>query len=252
MSEELKTAIEAAKKGAEKALYYFGHNPKVLFKPDHTPVTKADQETESIIKQHLLENFTTSHFVGEETGGSFDHENTWIIDPIDGTKNFIRGLPFWSILIAKYVKGEITLGVSYTPQMNELIYAEKGHGAFRNGEKITVSKISGITDAFMSYPGNPSEFPNTDNLLKLISACMGFRGFGDAFAYQLLANGRIDINLESAVKAWDVAPFKIIIEEAGGKVTNLFGKPWAVNDTTILATNGTLHDEVIEILNLKQ
>lgn len=251
MSEALQITIEAAKKGAEKALSYFHHQPKVTKKSDNSPVTIADQETEATIKTFLLNYDTNAQFVGEETGGNLDDADAWIIDPIDGTKNFIRSLPFWSILIARYTKGEVTLGVSYTPQMDELIYAEKGKGAYRNGEKIAVSHIQSMADAFLSYTANPVSFPRTDSVTKLLNACMSWRGFGDAFAYQLLASGRIDINIENNVSVWDVAPFAVIIPEAGGTVTNFLGKPWSITDDTIVASNGRLHEEVIEILSEK-
>lgn len=252
MSPELTGAIAAAKKGAEKALQYFGHNPKVILKPDHTPVTQADKETEAIIKETILLFDKNTHFVGEESGGAFTYDSTWIIDPIDGTKNFIRGLPFWSILIAKCIKGEIVLGVSYTPQLHELVYAQKGQGAFRNGESIHVSSIKDIADAYISYPGDPSLFPKKDNVITLLNTCMSCRGFGDAYSYQLVAQGKIDSNIEPGFSVWDVAPFKVIIEEAGGKVTTFSGQPWTIKDNTMVASNGLLHDKVIEFLQLNQ
>ncbi|MBI2032961.1 MAG: inositol monophosphatase [Candidatus Levybacteria bacterium] len=252
MANALNVACEAVKKGAERALKYFSHNPEVFLKSDNTPFTVADKETETTIKETILQTFPDAHFVGEEFGGSFDSEDVWIIDPIDGTKNFIRSLPFWSILVAHYKNGEITEGVSYTPLMKELLYAEKGEGAYINEKKVSVSKTSNVTQAYISYPAVPSHFPYPENVSRILVAAQCARGFGDAFAYHLVANGRIDINMEPDIKVWDIAPFRVIIDEAGGKITNLQGKPWTVKDTTVVATNGLLHEEVIEILNLKQ
>lgn len=252
MSDNLTLAITAAKKGAEKALSYFQKNPEVTIKSDQTPVTIADKQTEEIIKQTILQKLPHTSFVGEETGGTFDKNNVWIIDPIDGTRNYIRGVPFWSILIAHFANGIIDLGVSYTPLLNELLYAEKDKGAFLNETRIHVSDTSSLTNAYVSFPGNPSEFQQTENVLRLLTAAYSNRGFGDAYAYHLVANGRIDVNFEPEINVWDVAPFKVIIEEAGGMVTNLHGNPWTVDDTTVVASNGKLQKEVIEILNLKQ
>lgn len=251
MSNELKIAIEAAKKASERALYYFNNVPPVTIKPDNTPVTKADKETEVIIREHITNEFPNASFVGEEFGGNLTKGDVWIIDPIDGTKNFIRGIPLWAILIALLRDGEIILGVSYVPTVNELLYAEKGTGAFLNGKKINVSKIKNIEDSTITHTGNPYRFSNPENVGNLLNKSAHARGFGDAYSYHLVATGRADINFEPEVNLWDVAPFKIIIEEAGGKITTLSGDPWNVNIKDFVATNGLLHDEVIEILNKK-
>lgn len=136
MSEELKIAIEAAKKGAEAALRYYEKNPAFEVKPDNSPVTKADKEAEDIIKKTIVSHFPHAQFLGEETGGTLDADDFWCIDPIDGTKNFIRGLPFWGIEIAHIIDSEIVLGLSYGPVIEEMLYAEKGKGAFMNGTPI--------------------------------------------------------------------------------------------------------------------
>lgn len=251
MSDELKIAIEAAKKGAEVALKYFTNLPPVIIKPDNTPVTKADKETEEIIRNHITQNFPNASFVGEEFGGSFTQGDVWIIDPIDGTKNFIRGIPMWSILIALWRDGEIIAGLSYMPGINEMLYAEKGIGAFLNDRKIATSKIEKIADATITHTGNPFSFKNPASIGNLLNASAHSRGFGDAYSYHLVANGRADINFEPEVSIWDVAPFKIIIEEAGGKITSLNGSPWSLDIKDFVATNGLLHDEVIRILNQK-
>lgn len=251
MSDELKTAIEAAKKGAEKALHYFGHNLAVVIKPDNTPVTQADKESEAAIKEFLSSKYPNANFIGEETGGSVDVNEAWIIDPIDGTKNFMRGLSQWAVLLAHYKNGICDIGVSYIPVLNELCYAQRGEGAYINGKKVHVSKIDNLEDAFLSH-GEIRYFQNMTPLIDLSKKVLTQRCHGDASTYNNLASGKIDIVIDARDHAWDSAPFSVIIEEGGGKVSNFKGKPWSIHDLDFVATNGSLHDEVIEILNLKQ
>lgn len=252
MSNELTIALEAVKKASEKAMYYFENIPPVTIKPNNTPVTKADKETETVIREYISSKFPNASFVGEEHGGTFSKGDVWIIDPIDGTKNFIRGIPLWAILVALWRDGEVIAGVSYMPAIDELLYAEKGSGAFLNGKKVSVSKIENIKDSTITHTGNPCSFKNPERVRKLLEACLHARGFGDAYSYHLVATGRADINFEPEVSVWDVAGFKVIIEEAGGKITNLNGEPWTVGIKDFVATNGLLHDEVIAILNGKR
>lgn len=248
MVNELKVAIEAAKKAGELALAYFDDLPEIIIKSNNTPVTKADKEVEEIIRQTILSYDPNAKCFGEELGGTLQ-DDVWIIDPIDGTKNFIRGVPLWSVLIAHCVEREIVTGVAYTPILNVLTTAQKGYGAYRESERMFVSKVKSIKDAFVSHPGNPTLFPNVPQVLELLSKSYYVRGYGDAYSYQLLASGKIDVHIETKVSIWDVAPFKVIIEEAGGRVTNLKGDPWTIEDKTIVASNGLVHDEVIRILN---
>ncbi|MBI4078867.1 MAG: inositol monophosphatase [Candidatus Levybacteria bacterium] len=251
MSEELKTAIEAARAGAKSALKYFENLPPVIIKPDNTPVTKADKETEEIIRKTILQAFPNASFVGEELGGSFGKDDVWIIDPIDGTKNFIRAIPFWAILIALQRENEIIVGVSYMPSFDELLFAEKDAGAFLNGKKVTVSNVDQIKNATITYTGNPFSFNIPQNVEKLLNASAHTRGFGDALSYHLVASGRAEVNFEPEINIWDVAPLKVIIENAGGKITSLNGSPWSLEIKDFVATNGLVHDEVIRILNEK-
>jgi histidinol-phosphatase len=251
MSDELQIAIEAAKKGAAKALTYFGNNPTVMIKPDHSPVTQADKESEEIIKSFILSQDKNAKFIGEEGGGNLDVDETWIIDPIDGTKNFMRGIPQWAVLIAHYKNGVCDVGISYIPVIDEMCYAQKGKGSFINAKQIHVSKIDKLSDAYFSH-GETMTFNNIPALLTLSKQVFTQRSHGDAATYNNLASGKIDIVADPKNHVWDSAPFSIIIPEAGGKVSTLDGKPWTVHATDFLATNGFLHDQVIEILNPKQ
>lgn len=250
MSNELVIVIEAAKAGAKKALQYFSKNPQVIIKPDNTPVTIADKECEQEIIKVILKNFPNSSFLAEESGTTEGNDFVWVIDPIDATKSFIRGLPFWGIQIALAKKGEIVLGVSYAPVLNELFYAEKGKGTFLNDKKVSVSKVDLLKNATLSHGTTNFFEEKTNNLLKLSKACNYERGFGDFYGYTLVASGRIDIMTDAKNGGpWDIAAVKIIVEEAGGKVTNINGKPWELTDRNAVATNNLLHAEVVSILN---
>lgn len=251
MPDTLQIALEAVKKGSEKANLYFGKNPKVMIKPDNSPVTIADKEAEEAIKAYILSQLPTAQFLGEESGGDMDATDCWIIDPIDGTKNFMRGIPLWAVLLAHYTNGICDLGVSYIPLLHETCYAKRGQGAFLNGERIFVSKVSAIPQAYFSH-GESRYFPNTNALLDLSSRVLTQRSHGDATTYNNLAAGKIDIVVDAQNHAWDAAPFTVIIEEAGGRVSNLKGQPWSIHDTDFVATNGILHEQVIEFFNHKQ
>lgn len=249
MSNELKVAIAAAKAGANAALKYFNKNPKVTVKPDNTPVTQADKEAEAAIQKTILGTFPKASFLAEESGKSGSSKDVWVIDPIDGTKNFIRGLPFWGIEIAYVESNVIVLGVTYSPCFDELLYAENGQGAYFNGKRVSVSKIKRLSEAFLIH-GTVSYFDKRGpNLLQLLDNVYRERGYADFYGYGLVAQGKVDIMMDSRNGPWDIAPVKVIIEEAGGKVTNFEGKDWQLTDPTAVATNGLLHDEVIRILN---
>lgn len=250
MSEELKTAIEAAKTGAKIALKYFNTDYKVDVKADKSPVTIADKEAEAAIKQEILRRFPGSTFLGEESSSDSHGDNFWIIDPIDGTRNFIRGFPFWGVEIAYIENGKILIGVSYSPLLNELLYAERGKGAFKNGEKINVSKVKHVKDAFFVH-GTISYFKNIEGFLRICNTVERERGYGDFFGYHQIACGKSDIMMDAKNGPWDIAAVKVIIEEAGGKVTNHQGVEWSLSDSNCLATNGLLHDEVLKIYNGK-
>ena len=248
ISKELKVAIEGAKLGAEHAFKYFNSPLSVSYKNDNTPVTLADKESEVIIKRCILKSFPDANFVGEEGGGSTKRDKFWVIDPIDGTKLFIRGIPNWAVLIALVEKNEIILGLCYFPNTKDVLYAQKGMGTFLNGKRVHVSSVADIKKAFFTF-GNLKHFKNKKNPLFLIETCGSSRSFDTAYNYSLLASGRVDIAIDSFGVLWDIAPFKIMIEEAGGRVTSLLGKPWSFTDKGCIATNGLLQDDVVRILN---
>lgn len=250
----LRIALEAAE-AAQKVieLYYLGQF-EIELKQDQSPVTIADVETEKKIKSIILDAFPDHGFYGEETGKVNENADyNWLIDPIDGTKSFVRQYPFFSTQIALMHKGELVLGVSNAPVFGEMAWAEKGHGAFLNGEPISVSDIEAISRSTLSM-GNigtlaaSAQWPNVGTLVQSVNRV---RGYGDFYHYHLLASGKIDIVVESDVNILDIAALSVIVSEAGGIFTDLEGRPLNLATTTVLASNSKAqHGEVFRMLEL--
>jgi histidinol-phosphatase len=245
----LAAAIEAARAAGEIALRYYRGSFEVTMKPDHTPVTQADREAERAITTVLRRAFPDWGVLGEEFGEAGPAETRWIIDPIDGTKNFVRGIPFWAVLIGLEEQGEVTTGVVFNPVTGDLFTARRGEGAFRNGERVRVSDIASMKDATLLHSslGLLREAGCWDGFVRLVDAAGRTRGFGDYYGYGLLAEGKAEVYLESDLKPWDIAPVKILVEEAGGRLTNFSGRP-TIYDGDVLASNGRLHDEALALL----
>jgi len=250
MTPFLKIAIKAAEAAQVVIQKYYAGDFEIEIKPDETPVTIADVETEKTIKKIILDSFPDHGFFGEETGKvNEDAEYNWLIDPIDGTKSFIRGYPFFSTQIALMHKGELILGVSNSPEFKELAYAEKGFGAWLNGEKITVSNINTIKKSTLSL-GNIASIaakPQWKNVGDLVTSVNRIRGYGDFYHYHLLASGKIELILESDVNILDVAALAVIVREAGGTFTDLFGEELSLDTTSVLASNSSeIHAKVLK------
>ena len=250
MSKELEVAIQAVMEGAKYALSKFNNKLVVHKKADQTVVTKVDSEVEEIIKSIISKAFPNAYFVGEETGGEINSQEFWTIDPIDGTRHFLRHTPMWAVLISLVRNGEPVLGVSYVPGMNEVMYAEKGSGAFLNDERIEVSQIDKISEAILLL-GSMRFFEDKLPLTRLIESCASTRSYVSPYEYHLLASGRAEIVIDGYGKIWDIAPFKVILEEAGGKITDSEGKPWNTLTKGGISTNGRLHEGVVNIYNQK-
>lgn len=249
-SKFLLVAIKAAKRAEEIITRYYSDDLTWQKKSNLSLVTTADTEAEKIIIATIKNSFPDHAFLGEE----FGNDNTasryqWIIDPIDGTKNYTRKIPLFATQIALLEDGEIILGVSNAPALNEMVFAEKGKGAFFQDKNINVSKIQNLSDSYFCFGGIKSfkKHGHLDSLLKLAESTSGHRGIGDFWCYHLLAQGKIDIMIEAETKIWDFAALKIIVEEAGGKVTDIKGGQVTKNTTSIIATNKNLHDSVVKI-----
>ena len=248
-SQELAAALDAARAAAEVIRGFYQRNVKIEVKADKTPVTEADVKSEEAIRELLTKRFPSYGFYGEETGKSdMNAESVWLVDPIDGTKSFVRECPFFSTQIALMRGGRFVLGVSCAPAYDELAWAERGGGAYLNGKAISVSKVAALDGAIVSS-GNLktlAKSPAWPRFANLIGATNRIRGYGDFVHYHLLARGALDVVVESDVNILDIAALTVIVAEAGGTFTDLTGAPVGLETTTVLATNGPLHGAVME------
>ena len=226
-------------------------------KPDLTPVTEADHAVEQAIRRRLGVARPGQAILGEEGGEeacSSAAAQRWIIDPIDGTKNYVRGVPVWATLIALQRDGRMVVGVVSAPALGRRWWAARGEGAWADGHPIRVSKVAAVGDAFISYDGlerfdeaAAEGRPAGGRLLALAQRCWRSRGLGDFWSHVLVAEGAVDIAAEPEVSLWDVAPIQVIVEEAGGRFTNIEGEARADGGSAV-STNGLLHDEVLAAL----
>lgn len=250
-SKELVVAIDASDAAAKLIRSYFKGNFIVDIKEDMTPVTEVDIKAENTIKEIIMNAFPGYGFYGEETcRENKNSEYKWLVDPIDGTKGFVRGYPFFSTQIALMHHDEIILGVSNAPIFDEIIFAEKGKGAWMNNKQIHISNIKDIVSSTIST-GNLktiAQSENWKNLGKIVSKADRIRGYGDFYHYHLLASGKIDAVIESDVNILDVAALSLIIEESGGVFTDFQGKRSNLDTTSVIASNPILYSSIKEEL----
>ena len=246
-SKELVVAIDASDAAAKLIRSYFKGNFIVDIKEDMTPVTEVDIKAENTIKEIIMNAFPDYGFYGEETcRENKNSEYTWLVDPIDGTKGFVRGYPFFSTQIALMHHDEIILGVSNAPIFDEIIFAEKGKGAWMNNKQIHISHTKDIVSSTIST-GNLktiAQSENWKNLGKIVSKADRIRGYGDFYHYHLLASGKIDVVIESDVNILDVAALSLIIEESGGVFTDFQGKRSNLDTTSVIASNPILYSHI--------
>ena len=248
---ELQAALDAAEQAAAIARAMYQHNIEVRIKADKSPVTEADVRCEMAIREILEARFPSYGFYGEETGSrDANAESLWLVDPIDGTKAFVREYPMFSTQIALMRGGEIVLGVSSAPVYGELSFAERGRGAYLNGKPMAVSQVATLESAALSS-GNIKTLATGGQWMRygaLVARVNRIRGYGDFLHYHLLAAGKIDAVIESDVNILDIAACVAIVSEAGGCFTDLSGAPITLQSTSVLATNGHLHDSVLAAL----
>ncbi len=221
----------------------------VSTKPDMTPVTEADRGVEEALRARLAQVRPDDAVVGEEFGTSGPAGGRrWVIDPIDGTKNFVRGVPVWATLIALQDEGGKGLvGVASAPLLGRRWWAHRGGGAFADGTAIQVSSVARLADAHLSY-SSIGGWPSPAPLLGLAAQCWRTRAFGDFWSHMLVAEGAADIGLDPVVSLWDLAALQVIVEEAGGRFTDLAGVARPDGGSAV-STNGLLHAEVLGLLS---
>jgi histidinol-phosphatase len=236
---DLAFALELADAADAISLARFGSSRlRVDTKPDMTPVSEADREVEWELRRLIAERRPGESVLGEEDGG--DPDAAWILDPIDATKNYVRGIPLFATLISF----DDRAAVVSAPALGRRWWAERASGAFANGVPIGVSAVARVEDAVLTYTGLHGR---TDRFLALTDRVWAARGFGDFWQYMLLAEGAVDVCVESVANLWDLAAPKVIIEEAGGTLTDLGGAVTAAGGNA-LASNGLLHEAVLEAL----
>jgi histidinol-phosphatase len=248
LSQLLEVAVDAAYLAGKRTLAYFQTPIQPDIKSDNTPVTIADREAEKILRGRILQSFPDHAILGEEEGetsGSAPYR--WIVDPIDGTKSFITGVPLYGVLVGVEVEGDVKVGVIYLPGVNEMIAAADGLGCTWNGRPCRVSNTNRLEDSSLMTSSIISAQKRSDAFDNLAAKTRIQRTWGDAYGYALVATGRADIMLDPIVNPWDVAPMLPILREAGGHFSDWKGNA-TVHGGDAVATNPTLTEAVLDIL----
>ncbi len=243
---ELAFATELAEEAGRIGMSFFGGDFTVRIKPDSSPVTEADLAIEAMIREAVKERFPGDAVLGEESGLQGQGARRWIVDPIDGTKNFADGVQVWATLIALAIDGEPVVGVVNAPALGERYEAATGTGARLNGTPIHVSRCDRVQRAFIVYASVEDwlEASYREPFARLVSEARRSRGFGDFWGHMLVARGSADVMLEVELATWDWAALEVVLREAGGKVTTFAGGPLE-HGGSVLSSNGLLHDELV-------
>lgn len=245
-------AVDAAWQAGRITLGYFQTGLAAERKADNSPVTVADRLAEQKLRELIATYWPDHALIGEEYGhqpGRAGSDYTWIIDPIDGTKAFISGVPFYGVLLALVKGQQPLLGVSYFPALGDMIYAARGDGCFWNGRTAHVSTVARLADAVLlaSDLNTFAQFNRQAAFQRLIDATYFQRTWGDAYGYALVATGRAEVMLDPVMAIWDCGPLQVILEEAGGTFTDWRGTPTIFGGEAV-ATNGALFAPVMELV----
>ena len=247
-------ALDAAWQAGRITLGHYQTGLAAERKADNSPVTLADRQAEQKLRDLITAAWPDHALIGEEYGrqpGRVDSGYTWIIDPIDGTKSFISGVPFYAVLLALVKDDQPQLGVIHFPALNEMVYARRGGGCYWNGRPARVSSVSRLADAVLlaSDLDTFARFNRQDAFQRLIDATYFQRTWGDAYGYALVATGRAEIMLDPVMALWDCGPLQVILEEAGGTFTDWRGTPTIFGGEAV-ATNGALFAPVMDLLGV--
>jgi histidinol-phosphatase len=255
-SAELEFALDVARLGGRIALEHYRRDPQRRRKSDGTWVTEGDWAAEAQIRLRIARTWPDHNILGEEEGltaaGGGRPSNgapTWVVDPIDGTHNYMAGIPVWATLVGLQEEGETVVGVCHAPALDETYFAARGTGAHLNDRVIQVDPLDRLEDATVCLSGAEAFYgSNLEVFLKsLVTRAYRSRGFADFWGHMLVARGAAHVMVEPDLNLWDVAPLLPIVEEAGGRITHLDGSPWR-SKGTCLTTNGALHDVVQGLL----
>ena len=228
-------------------------------KPDNTPVTDADKAVERAIIDAIATQYPTDGVVGEEFGSTGGKDRYWIIDPIDGTKNFLRGVPTWATLIALVENEKVVVSVVSSPALYRRWYATDGGGAYvlegviagasnSQARQIAVSKVSAISDASIAYSDFQGWGARRSAFEKLLDSAWRSRGMGDFWSHMLVAEGAVDVAIEPSLALWDMAALDLIVREAGGRFSSLDGVDGPFGPNAI-SSNGVIHELILEAIN---
>jgi histidinol-phosphatase len=252
LSNLLDVAIDAAYLAGKRTLAYFQTGVQADLKADNTPVTIADREAEQVLRLRIAESFPDHAILGEEEGqtdGSVPYR--WIVDPIDGTKSFLAGVPLYGVLVGVEVEGEAKVGVIYLPALNEMVAAADGLGCTWNGRQCRVSNVDRLEDSVIVSSSIVSCQRRSDAFDRLSAQTRVQRTWGDAFGYALVATGRAEIMVDPSMNPWDCAPMLPILREAGGVFTDWQGTP-TIHGPDAVGVNAALAGQVLEILKTEK
>ena len=249
----LNFARQLAYRAGRITLSYYNKGIQYDRKKDESPVTAADRATEQFIRGEIEKAYPSHAIVGEEYGEKAGAKNPfrWIIDPIDGTKSFMKGVPFYSVLIALEIEGVSRVGVVCFPALDEILYAADGLGAWWNGKRARVSEVKNLKEAVFTYT-SWSGFrtkKRLDVFENMHKECFYGRGWSDAYGYHMVATGRAEVMLDPSIKIWDVAPMPPIFREAGGWFGSWSGKEGHTHGEGI-AVNGALKSKVLKLMRV--
>jgi histidinol-phosphatase len=253
MSADLELALQALELADRITLSAFRRpSLAVETKADSSPVTEADRATEVAIRELIARERPADAVLGEEMGSTGSGARRWFIDPIDGTVNFVRGIPVWATLLGLEVDGSMQLGAVSAPALGRRWWAERGEGAFAaapqgRAERIHVSSVAALEGSGISS-ASMADFPEPERLVELAQKVKRDRGFGDFWSHMLVAEGACEVGLDPVVAVWDIAPLQVIVEEAGGKFTDFAGSR-RLDGGSALSSNGLVHDDVIAALS---
>lgn len=246
----LEFAVEVAWRAGRATLAHYQTGVAAETKPDQSPVTVADREAETIARELIETRFPRDGIIGEEMGERRPSaDRRWIIDPIDGTRSYVSGVPFYGVLVALEEAGEGLIGVVHFPALSETVYAARGEGCWWNGRRALVSRTTRLDQATIVTTDAESfeEHGRAGGWNRLRSRARQCRTWGDAYGYALVATGRAEAMLDPIVSIWDVAPMSPIIEEAGGVLTDWAGSP-GHRGANAVATNAALSREIRDLL----